>query len=700
MADPALDTATLQKELADCRERIARLEGQLAAQRASSVPINKDGQTHKTLFDISRDALLVMDDAGRILRFNEAACELAGVSAEEMGRRGIADFQTPPGHPTAIEKFRQYVANGADEDGEFALMRPDGQTRHTEYAARRDVTGLHIVALRDVTDRRRTAEALRNTRDQFEQLVSRMKNVFWICSAETAQIIYASPAYEEIWGQPVSVAYRDAEAWSRLVHPDDLPEVMQVFQKVITDTTGRGHQIDFRILRTDGQLRWLQVWAYPIADERGKIIRVAGLTNDVTDRKLAEVALHEQHAVLRTILESTSDYIFMKDPQLRYVAINSAAAGVNSRTPEEILGRDDYALFPTEIARTIIQSDQAILDSGGSARLSEYVPIRGKMRHLSTSKTVCRDASGKVIGLVGVARDVTPQFEAEEALRRAHDELEIRVRERTAELVEANERLRAEARERARIEEQSRQYQNELAYVQRRGTMIEMSGGLAHELNQPLAAVLTYAGTCRQRIEKLPNIPKDVHDDLEQVMLQTERASQIIKHLREFLRKRDTMTTIVDLNESVRKVARLLDAETRKARVRLALDLSRAAPQTKGDPIQIEQVLVNLVLNGIDAMSQVPYDDRVLTIRTSISSLGDGEVEVRDCGGGFSEEAWSRLFHPFFTTKAHGLGMGLAISRSIVESHLGRLTAKNYPGSGAALRMTLPGLSDTADHRE
>ena len=129
MADPALDTATLQKELADCRERIARLEGQLAAQRASSVPINKDGQTHKTLFDISRDALLVMDDAGRILRFNEAACELAGVSAEEMGRRGIADFQTPPGHPTAIEKFRQYVANGADEDGEFVVLRPDGQIR-------------------------------------------------------------------------------------------------------------------------------------------------------------------------------------------------------------------------------------------------------------------------------------------------------------------------------------------------------------------------------------------------------------------------------------------------------------------------------------------------------------------------------------------------------------------------------------------
>ena len=531
-------------------------------------PPKLDEYRQNPLFNLSRDALWVLDDAGMILRVNQAACDLFGRAESELRGGHISSIETPVEMITADGFFRRYVGAGADESGDFVFLR-GGEMCYTEYSARRVAPGLHIVAFRDVSDRRRTAEALRTTEELLQQLVSRMDNLFWMIEADSGTVIYVSPAYERIWGQSSDFLFRNPESWKALVHPDDSELVRATLASVAEDRTLKGQKIDFRINRPDGELRWVAVWAYPILDANGVITRIGGLTTDITERKLAA-----------------------------------------------------------------------------------------------------------------------------EELQRAHDELETRVAKRTAELTQANTLLRKEITERIEAQEQLHARQEELAHVQRHATVIEMAGGLAHELNQPLAAAVNYAGSCLTELtEPSPDL-KQVRGGIEKIISQAERAAAIIRRLREFLQKRDPRVDEVDLNKCIDEAVRLMEFETRRAQVKVALNLDPSLPEVIGDRILIEQVLVNLARNAVQAMEEVPIGGRELTIQTRIGPMGGVEAAVCDTGLGFSDAARSRLFQPFFTTRPGGLGMGLAISRSIVESHMGRLSVDRGDGHGAVVRITLPSASD------
>jgi len=565
-------SAPIQQELERCRARIAELERELAKVTISA-PLEHVVETGKNpIFELSRDALWVFDDSGVILRVNKAACELFGRTESQLVGAQVSSIQTPADSITAEGAFRRYIAAGADETGEFVFLRPDGQRCITEYASRRVAPGLHIVAFRDVGERRRTAEALRTREEQFQQLVSRMHIVFWMIESGTGSVLYISPAYEEIWGQTCESLIQNPESWWALVHPEDVERLRDALTRVARDTTFKGERVDFRVNRPDGGMRWVAVWAYPVPNATGEITRIAGITTDITNRKLAE-----------------------------------------------------------------------------------------------------------------------------EALQRAYDELETRVEERTAALTYANNLLRAEIAERIKTQEKLSQRQAELAHVQRRSTMIEMAGGLAHELNQPLAAAMNYAGSCLSQLDEPTPDLKELRSGIEQIINQAERAAEIIRRLREFLQKRDPRIDSLDLGDCIKEAVNLMQFETRRSQVKVTVELAEGLPPVLGDRILIEQVLVNLIRNAIDAMDQTPPEERELTIRTKLGPIGGVEVAVTDTGRGFSNAARGRLFQPFFTTKPGGLGMGLVISRSIVESHLGRLSIDRGDGRGATLRVTLPTLTETGN---
>lgn len=568
MAKQDADIATLTRELERCRARIVELENAAAHPGPNRQLSALDSYTNNPLFDLSRDALCVLDDAGVILRANQAARDALGRSDESLRGAPISSIQVPPGLINAADYFRRYIGAGADESGEFTFLRK-GDVCHAEYSARRVSPGLHIIALRDITDRRRTAEALRTNEEIFQQLVTHMDNVFWMIKAGTGAVLYISPAYERIWGQSCAELIRNPESWWTLVHPDDVEPLRQALSSVAMDPTLVGKKIDFRVNRPDGGLRWVTIWAYPMVDEKGAITRICGLTTDITERKIAA-----------------------------------------------------------------------------------------------------------------------------EQLQQANDRLETRVEARTAELRQANSLLRKEMNERIAAQEELRQRHDELAHVQRRSTVIEMAGGLAHELNQPLAAAMNYAGSCLSELnEPTPNL-REVRTGVEQVINQTERAADIIRKMREFVQKRDPRVAAVDINQAIREAASLMAFEMRRSGVRVALELDDTVASVMGDRILIEQVLVNLMRNALDAMEDVPVDERELTIATRRGPIGGVEAAVHDTGRGFSKAARDRLFQPFFTSKPGGLGMGLAISRSIVESHKGRLTVDRDTVRGAVVRMTLPASTD------
>jgi len=239
-------------------------------------------------------------------------------------------------------------------------------------------------------------------------------------------------------------------------------------------------------------------------------------------------------------------------------------------------------------------------------------------------------------------------------------------------------------------EQQSRQHQSELVHVCRLSTMGEMATGLAHELNQPLSAIVNFASGCVRRLQNGMGGEAELVEAMAQITVQAERAGEIIKRLRALVGKRPQEHSVVNLNHLVLEVASFVEYVAEKHQVDVSLQLSPGPLAAELDLVQIEQVLLNLVRNAIDAMKQVDVDQRKLELITR--KLGDDQIEVlvRDTGPGIPAENIEHLFDAFFSTKESGMGMGLPISRKIVESHNGKISATSEIGKGAEFRVVLP----------
>jgi len=250
--------------------------------------------------------------------------------------------------------------------------------------------------------------------------------------------------------------------------------------------------------------------------------------------------------------------------------------------------------------------------------------------------------------------------------------------------------LFADITERRRLEEQAKQHQAELAHVSRLSTVAAMASGLAHELNQPLCAISTHASACINGLRSGPFKREDVAEDLQMITRQSQRAGKVIQQIRRFLKKRPPELTPVDMNGLVQTCLDLTSRQFDENGMSVISELSDELPTVLGDPIQLEQVILNLVQNAIDAMIDVPSAQRQLTVRTKMQSHSVLEVIVRDSGTGICEDIFEKMFDPFSTTKDEGLGVGLSISRSIIESHRGRILAASNEGQGSTFVVELP----------
>jgi signal transduction histidine kinase len=280
--------------------------------------------------------------------------------------------------------------------------------------------------------------------------------------------------------------------------------------------------------------------------------------------------------------------------------------------------------------------------------------------------------------------------QAEAELRYARDELQLRVEERTAELRQSNEQLVAEMAERKRAEEAYFEAQAELARMTRMSAMGALAASISHEVNQPLAAVVTNADACMMWLSSQPPNLQEARAAVECIAQQGTRASDVVRHIRAMFTKGAPERTPVQLNDLIREVGTLVEGAALRNQVLLETELDADLPVTMGDRVQLQQVIVNLILNGIEAMSDVAGRPRRLLIRSQLQSSGEVLVAVRDSGVGIDPEDERRIFEAFFTTKAEGMGMGLSISHSIVESHGGRLWASSNSDYGVTLQFTLP----------
>jgi PAS domain S-box-containing protein len=383
--------------------------------------------------------------------------------------------------------------------------------------------------------------------------------------------------------------------------------------------------------------------------------KLARLNAELEERVEARTAaLTESEGRFRQLAENVQDAFWLVTSDLRELVYLSPAY-------ERLSGRTRRALYDDVrgALQDIHPDDQqrvvdrfSLLWQGGTFD-EEYRIVRpdGSVCWVRNRGFPIRDATGLIYRLAGVVEDVG---------------------------------------ERKQAEQRAQQHQAELAHVLRVSTMGEMAAGLAHELHQPIAAVVSAARACVRRLRSGTVAPGQLEEMMEEAATQGLRAGQIIQHLRAFLEKRERRRELVDLNGIVRDVATLVDAEARHGGVAVRLGLAPRLPRVHADRVQLEQVLVNVVRNGLEATRDARRRHAELWIETCRAEGDSVQVTVRDAGTGLTASVAERMFEPFFTTKSDGIGMGLAISRSIVEAHGGHIAATSNESAGATVRLALP----------
>jgi PAS domain S-box-containing protein len=410
--------------------------------------------------------------------------------------------------------------------------------------------------------------------------------------------------------------------------------------------------------------------------------------------------LRQSEEEFRQFAENAREVLWQITPDFgRMLHVSPAYEDLTGRPRQEIfVSRESWleAIHPDDKERL---RDAFLAQAQNHQRQQHEARIvrpDGSVRWVSIRVFPVRDGAGEVVRMAGITLDITQQKEAEEQLRRAYDELEDRVRDRTAELADANVQLRLEMEERRRAEDEARQHQAELWHVARLNAVGEMVAELAHELNQPLSAISNYAQACARLLcSRSDDDREKLLAAVEQVRAQADRAAKITQRLRHFVAKAEPVRTVLDINRVVRDIAALLQVEAHVGLVDLRFDLVEPCPPVAADRIQIEQVIVNLLQNAFEAVRNSDAQPREVTIQTSTNHDGWIEVAVRDTGMGPPGGDFEQVFKRFFTTKPNGMGMGLSISRSIIENHGGRLWGAPNPDRGATFRFTL-----SVDHGE
>src|SRR5438876_3453739 len=448
------------------------------------------------------------------------------------------------------------------------------------------------------------------------------------------------------------------------VHPDDLPGVMQMLTQALA--SGEPHHYEARLRRFDGAYRWFQVRGLPLRDVGGAILRWYALHTDIDERKRAEDALRHSEARLRAIVETTPECVHVIAGDGTLLSVNAAGAAMAGASAVDLmLGRNFYDLVTPEDRERYRAFNESVC--AGQKGFLEFHIFRmdGECRHLETRAAPLRNDDGTVAQL-GVARDITDRQRAEAQLRESERNL--------------------------------RDTQEKLAQMMRVITMGELTASIAHEVNQPLSGIMTNAGTS---LRMLPTDPPDVDGACEtarRTIRDANRASDVIVRLRALFTGKELTTESMDLNEATREVIALSMSELQRQRVMLRPELGDDLPVVTANRVQLQQVILNLLRNASDAMVGVDDGPRQLLIRTERDKGDRVRLTVQDVGVGLEPGVVDKLFQAFYTTKSSGMGIGLSVSRSIIEKHGGRLWGEPNDGPGATFAFSIPRVPErTAD---
>lgn len=492
------------------------------------------------------------------------------------------------------------------------------------------------------------AEAERHRRhlaSQIQQVMDHSPTIIFIKDRH-GKFLFVNRRHEEIFHIPNrEIRKLGADA----ILPKDLvAEVERINREVIQ--TGVPRLTEEVVPQSDGDHSYLSV-RFALRNADGKPYAMCGMATDITERKRETEAARKTENLLNAVMQHSSAMVFIKDCEGKYLFINRWHEESFGLRNSEVQGKTDFDFLDLEVAETVRAHDRTVIEHGGPLTLEEVVPINGRPHTFIVEEFPLRDARNEIYAVCGIATDITELREAELKIHALSEQLD---------------------------------------QVSRMGVLGEMGAGIAHELHQPLFAMANYAKAAIRKHQNKRLTFESACNSFERIASQAMRAGEIVTRIRSFVTKRGFRLKRTDVNAVIDDALILVRMSARDHDVSLNVQKDLDVPTIMADPVQISQVLVNLALNAIQALSEVT--DRARTLRLETRGVADGGVEivVADNGPGISEEISGRLFDQFVTTKANGMGLGLPMSRSIIETHGGTLEPESVPGEGCTFRVKLP----------
>jgi PAS domain S-box-containing protein len=602
------------------------------------------------------------------------------------------DCVHPQDREFMAELIKRILAEPAPFDTTKRIVRPDGEVRYircvgtpvVENQALKRYVGSAI----DVTEYELLTQELRRSEASLLDAQRLSRTGSWRHDISSGKVTN-SPETIRMWGiQPGDDAEVTDFFFGRM-HPDDRLSVEQAYQEAHVKKAD--FEAEFRIVLPDGTIKNIHSVGHPIVRESGDIVEFVGAAIDITERKQAERRLIVQHAVTQML--ATAATLEEVTPKILQTVCGS-------------LSWDVGTLWSVDREAGVLRCAEVWHDE--SVEVPQFAAVCRQHTFMPGVGVPGRVWSGREPAYIpDVAKD--PNFPRGPIAARAGlhacfafpillgaDVLGVieffshEIRQPDQELLDLMATLGSQIGqfiERKRAEEAFRTAQTELAHVARVATLGEMTASIAHEINQPLGALVNNAGACLAWLDA-KNL-EGVRNSVELVMDDAQRATEIITRIRALVRKAPAQKDWLDMNQIMREVVGLAQSEVQRNHIALEMRLSDDVPLVLADRIQLQQVMLNLLMNAIEAMTQVTGPRELL-----ISSEADGPkgvvVVVRDTGAGLDSKSLARLFEPFYTTKPQGMGMGLAICRSIIEAHSGRLWATTNPDRGASFHFSLP----------
>jgi PAS domain S-box-containing protein len=606
----------------------------------------------RRLVDSNIIGIFIWDFEGNILEANDEFLRIVNYDREDLvaGRIRWEDLTGPDWRARSEARIEQQKAGGRFEPFEEEYTRKDGSCVPLLIGGATFEEGGNqgVAFVLDLTERKRSEQALHESELKLRKIIETVPSMLWSTDPDgeptrvNQRILdYAGMRFEDFLSL----------GWKEFLHPDDFPETAGAFYHAIQ--TGEPYQAVHRLRRIDGQYRWHHARGEPLRDSEQRIVQWYGLSVDIDERKRAEDALRESEAKFRDYAETASDWFWEIGPDYKFTLLTETAFGSD---PAQRMGTMcwDHALdVETEPEKWRLV--WAALDAHESFRDFVYCTVdgRGAPMYVKASGKPVFDNRGKFLGYRGTGTDVTAIVRGQRA-------------EASLQTVQA-----------------------ELAHVSRVMTLGQLTASIAHEVNQPIGSARNYAGAALNFLDRDPPELDEVRLALGRIVAAADRAGGIVDRIRDQIKKVPPRSDRFDLNRAIEEVIGLAQSKITEHRVSLQSRLAKGMVEIRGDRVQLQQVVLNLTLNAIEAMSSVEAGERELLISTDQSEANGTLVAVRDSGPGIDPTCLELVFEAFYSTKS-GMGMGLSICRSIIAAHGGRLWASASEPRGALFQFTLP----------